>query len=175
MYSETNMPVADKLLLDRLTLRETQLSQQADALDAKASMLLVAVTFLAGQTVYLLSNHLDGFVHWEQIVASLAEFIAGCILAWVLRIQWYMNETAEKYPKWRDDLLAEAEFGTDDVEAHMVSEIIEGLTSRCSLAYGINHKKAKVLLYAHWVTLTGLGFNCLALAALSGIRVCFFR
>lgn len=175
MYSKSKMSTADKLLLERLTLREVQLSQHADGIDAKAALLLVAATFLAGQTAYLLNNHARGFLHWEQVGAGITEFIAGGLLAWLLRIQWYSNEAAEDYPKWRDGLVKEAGSDMESIEAQMISEIIEGLTSRCATAYEINFKKSKILEKAHWITLMGFGLNCIALVALAGVRICFVR
>jgi hypothetical protein len=166
------MPVADKLLLDRL-LGESQLSAHSDALDVKASVFLVAVTFLATQSAYLLSTHADGFIHWEQTLAAGIEIAAGFLLAWSLRIRAYSNECAEDYPKWRDSLVTEED--DSHVEDQMISEIVEGLVSRCTSAYDMNNRKEKILRRAYWVMFLGLGLNCLALIALSDFRVCILR
>ena len=175
MYIEAKMPIADKFLLDRLTLRETLLTQQADALDMKASVLLIAVIFLAGQTAEFLANHVQGFLHREQLVAGMAEVIAGALLAWLLRVQMYSNEAAEDYPKWRDDIVKEGETPASDIEAKMISEIVCDMATQCGDAYRINGGKVKVLKWATRTTFVAFALNLVALATLSGIRVCLFR
>ena len=101
------MAAADKFILDRLTVREAQLYQQADAIDVKASILLVAVIFFAGQTIGFLHDAHSGFMHYEQITAAIVEFVAAGILARLLRIQKvYIQEAAEDYPAWRGEIVA---------------------------------------------------------------------
>jgi hypothetical protein len=155
------MAVADKLILDRLTIREAQLYQQADAIDVKASILLVAVIFLAGQTIGLLHDAHVGFTHYEQIVAGIFEVIATGVLAWLLRIQnGYIQEPAEDYPGWRDAIVTEGKsLPEDQLENRMISEIVPDLAKHCAAALQVNTRKIKLMRVAFWLVILILGMN----------------
>jgi hypothetical protein len=160
------MAIGDEILIARLTNRETQLSQQADALDVKASILLVAITFLAGQSTYFLSKHPTGFIHWNQLLSVVVQIVAGCLLAWQLYIKTYPAEASEKYPQWRDELIAH--FGGDQqaIESEMTKGIIEGCTNRAKEANRINEQKATVIQRAYWLSLSAFACNLAALVFL---------
>jgi len=152
VYSEMNMAAINSLLLDRLTVRESQLYQQADALDLKASILLVAIIFLATQTSAFLRAYSKGAIYWEQVIAGAVEILTSACLAFILLPRsGYVQEPAEDYPKWRDELIA-AEISSDDstIAERMVTEIVDDLSKHCEGIRKINDTKAKWLVIAHW-------------------------
>jgi len=157
------MPNGDEILLDRLTNRETQLSQQADALDVKASILLVAVTFLAGQSTYFLTKHPTGFIHWSQLLAVVLQVTSGCLLAWQLAIKQYSAEASEQYPGWRDQLIAHYSNDSAAVEAEMLKGIITGCAERAAETRKLNDHKALIIGSAYWLSLGSFACNLAAL------------
>jgi hypothetical protein len=160
------MAIADEIILDRLTAREAQLHEQTNAIDVKASILLVAVTFLAGQTTYLLTKHLQGFWRWEQFFAALVLFVGSVTLALLLRIRNYDGECAEDYPVWRDGLVKH--YGVKaatDVPPQMLSEIVTGCKTRIDKAVKINEGKSLQTKWAYRLTLAAFALNLAVLLA----------
>jgi hypothetical protein len=160
------MAIGDDLLIERLTNRESQLSQQSDTLDVKASILLVVVTFLAGQSADLLSKHPHGWIHWEQMTSIVLQVIAGVLLALQLRIRTYSAETSEKYPQWRDELSQHYRGSETSILDQMKRVIIEAYTTRLSEANRYNDRKASLVNKTFWITLLSLACNLAALAPL---------
>jgi hypothetical protein len=161
------MATGDEILRERLNEREQILLQQADALDVKASILLVAVTFLAGHSMYLLSGSPSAFIRWDQRVSVALQVLAGIILALHLRIRKYQGETTQDYPEWRDSLIQH--FGTDQheqIEAELNKGIISRSLLRVAEADWINNTKARHIARAYWITLLAFGLNLAALVSI---------
>jgi hypothetical protein len=160
------MLTSDEMLLDRLTIREAQLMQQADAIDVKASVMVVAVTFLAGQSTFLLSRQIGNALKWEQVVSILLQVLAGVLLGIILRVHTYKGETTEEYPAWRTQLV-EYHSGDDArVAKDLWTGITEGIVERCKLAADINDSKAAKL---------GWAYGLIAAAFLLNILVLYFQ
>lgn len=160
------MAIADEILLDRLTAREAQLHEQCNALDVKASIMLVAVTFLAGQTTYLLTKHSSGFWRWEQFFSAFIQFLAAAILAWMLRIRTYDGECAEDYLGWRDSAVAKlGEAEEPEIVAEMRTKIVQGCKDRIDKARGINNGKADQVKVVYALTLAAFACNLAVLLA----------
>jgi hypothetical protein len=163
------MASGDELLIERLTDRASQLSAQSDTLDVKASILLVVVTFLAGQSADLLSKHHNGWVHWEQIVCIVLQIGAGVLLALQLRITSYDVELSETYPKWRDELstyYANDAKKDENVLRDLQKGIIQRSVVRLEKTRKSNEQKATLVNLTFWVTLVSLACNLAALAPL---------
>lgn len=160
------MAIADEIILDRLTAREAQLHEQTNALDVKASILLVAVTFLAGQTTYLLTKHLQGFWRWEQFLAAFMLFVATVILALLLHTRTYDGECAEDYLDWRDKLVQyHGARHPTKVTSQMQSEIVLGCKKRIDKARKIAEGKASQVTCVYNLTLVAFALNLLVLIA----------
>jgi hypothetical protein len=160
------MAIGDELLLNRLTAREAQLHEQCNALDVKASIMLVAITFMAGQTTYLLTKHPSGLWRWEQFFCALILLVAAGILAYMLRIHTYDGECAEDYLKWRDDAVAElGEAEEDEITSQMRAEIVQGCKNRIDKARKINNGKADQVKLVYILTLAAFACNLAVLLA----------
>jgi hypothetical protein len=160
------MSKSEEILLDRLSLRETALMQQADAIDVKASVMVVAVTFLASQTTLLLSHSIGSLLKWEQVASIVLQVVAGILLILILKVHSYSGETTEKYANWRNELIAYHEGDNEKVEKELWTGITDGIVQRCELATGINNSKADKL---------SLAYNLIAVSFLLNLVVLFFQ
>lgn len=162
------MPASDRFILNRLTIREEQLHQTDDALDVKASILLVAITFIAGQSALFLHGYSKtSWQHREQILAVAIAFLVGGVLAYVLRVGSYPGEAAEGFSDWRTQIQEEVPTRTDGaIENEMISGLVPLLTDRVSKLYKDNQKKSNWLGIAHWSTIVALVLNFVVLASL---------
>lgn len=161
------MAIGDDILRERLNLREQILMQQADALDVKASILLVAVTFLAGHSMYLLSKQVCAFIRYDQFASVFFQMLSGVVLAWHLRIRSYKGETAEELGEWRDKVVSH--FGSQqspEIEAALNKGIVDLSLERISLAVATNKSKAASVEIAYWITLAAFFLNLAAVIAL---------
>lgn len=161
------MTIGDEILRERLNLREQALMQQADSLDVKASILLVAVTFLAGHSMYLLSKPVTAFVRYDQWGSVLLQIVAGVMLALHLRIRTYSGETSEQFRTWRDEVVKT--LGTSKptkVEETLNLGIIDRAIERINEAVKINSSKALWIDGAYWITLIALAANLASTIAL---------
>jgi hypothetical protein len=161
------MAIGDQILLERLSLREQMVMQQADALDVKASILLVAVTFLATHSMWVLSKALLPLILYDQFLSVLLQIIAGVLLAVHLRVSEYTGVTAEAFPGWRDDLVKfYGESREKDVEQELSSAIIKKSIECVSDAVSQNNRKAKAIQFTYWLTLGSFVFNLIGAASL---------
>jgi hypothetical protein len=161
------MAAGDDILRERINEREQILMQQSDSLDVKASILLVAVTFLAGHSMYLLTGNHSGFILWDQRVSVVLQIVAGITLALHLRIRSYQGEKTQDYPEWRDQVTNH--FGkdqTEQIESELNKGIITRALERLAEAEWINNSKAKHIARAYWITLIAFCCNLIALVAL---------
>lgn len=161
------MAIGDDILRERLNLREQQLMQQADALDVKASILLVAVTFLAGHSMYLLSKQATGFIRWDQFTSVLLQIVAGIILSLQLRIRTYKAEMTHQYPTWRNQIVEHHEGESREQVEHSLNEGIRTMSlERITDAAEINENKARFVNLAYWVILAAFFCNLAAIVPL---------
>ena len=161
------MKVGDELLQDRLSLREQMLMQQADALDMKASILLVAVTFLATHSMWVLSKSLPKVVLYDQFLSIALQTVAGALLAIQLRICSYSVVTAEAFPAWRDELIKYTGEGKKtEIEQALAEGIIQKSIECITDAINANNKKAGAIKAAFWIILASFVCNLAGAAAL---------
>jgi hypothetical protein len=127
---------------------------------------LVAVTFLAGQTTYLLTKHPSGFWRWEQFFSALILFLAAVILAFMLRIRTYDGECAEDYLNWRDDQVKYfGKHNPDEVISQMRTSIVQGCKDRIEKTRELNNGKAEQVKVIYALTLAAFACNLAALLA----------
>ena len=161
------MAIGDEIIRERLDLREQTLSQQSDTLDVKASILLVAVTFLAGHSMYLLEKNIGQFIRYDQFLSVLLQVAAGITLAFHLRVRGYSGETSEELPEWRDEVVkAFGSLNVGQVEEALNEGLIKRAKERVKIAKEINDRKTGCLELAYKITLAAFVCNLAAAAAL---------
>jgi hypothetical protein len=153
----------DPLILERLSAKDELTYQRGDTLDLKASIVLVVVTFLAGQSADLLAKgNLTPFGKVAQIVAAISVSLAGILVWGQLWPREYEVEAAEKFPQWKDDL---EEFYSQDADASavistlLVQGIIARTTERIYANSAINKRRSNLLLSSYIFASLSLGIN----------------
>lgn len=148
--------------------------QRGDPLDVKGSIVLVVVTFLAGQSADLLARgNLTCFGKAAQIVAAVSVALAGIFVWAQLWPREYEVEAAEKLPQWKTEL---EEFYEDDpdasakVSAVLAAGIAERTTERIYANDAINKMRSNLLLWSYIFATLSLGINLLTLFGFGLIR-----
>jgi hypothetical protein len=159
--------VESDLIIERLNAKDELTYQRGDTLDVKGSIVLVVVTFLAGQSADLLAKgNLSSIGKAAQIVAAISVAFAG-ILVWAeLWPRGYEVEAAEKLPEWKAEL---EQFYEDDpdasakVSAVLIAGIAERTTERIYANDAINKTRSNLLLGSYIFATLSLGINLLTL------------
>jgi len=151
----------DDLILERMYAREQVLLGQADALDMKASYLLVVLVFLAQLSATFLSrSDLSCFGKAIQWLVCLLLVVSGIFLLLELRVKSFSGEDALGLEGWRDGVVAEAEglkgypvFQNPDafLRNRLVRGFIDGSKARIAKSEEINEKKVRFLNRAYWL------------------------
>lgn len=159
--------VESDLIIDRLNAKDELTYQRGDTLDVKASIVLVVVTFLAGQSADLLARgNLTASGKTAQIVAAVSVALAGIFVWAQLWPRGYEVEAAEKLPQWKAEL---EEFyegdpdGSAKVLAVLTAGIVERTTERIYANDTINKTRSNWLLWSYIFATLSLGINLLTL------------
>ncbi|MGA7693641.1 MAG: hypothetical protein WCA76_01365 [Candidatus Sulfotelmatobacter sp.] len=162
------------LIVERLNAKDELTYQRGDTLDVKASIVLVVVTFLAGQSAELLAKgNLTYPGKVTQIIAAVSLALAGILVWGQLWPREYEVEAAEKLPKWRKEL---EEFYRDDPDASakvltlLTKGIIDRTTERIYANAAINRTRSSLLFWSYVFTTLSLGINLLSLFGSGLIR-----
>jgi hypothetical protein len=163
-----NRPIiGPDLILERLDAKDELTYQRGDTLDVKASIVLVVVTFLAGQSADLLARgNLTCAGKAAQIVAAISVALAGICVWGQLWPREYEVEAAEKLPRWKQEL---EEFYKDDPEASakvltvLTEGIVERTTERICKNSTINKTRSNLLLCSYVFATLSLAVNLLTL------------
>lgn len=162
MPNGTNDESTD-LIIERLRAKDELTFHDGDALDVKASIVLVVVTFLAAQSADLLSKgSLTPLESTAQIIAVMSLALAGISLWFQLWPREYEIEPAEKLFQWRDELrdFFEGEPGADTkVSALLKNGIIERTIERIKTNGEINKARSSFLLWSYVFTTLSLVIN----------------
>jgi hypothetical protein len=94
----------DDLIIERLSLKESQLMQQADAIDVKASIMLGALVFLGGHSTYILSRPVPVWLLMLQVVSIGLQVAAAGYTAWILQVRDYPCEDILALISWKQQL-----------------------------------------------------------------------
>jgi hypothetical protein len=155
------------LIIERLSAKDELTFQRGDTLDVKASIVLVVVTFLAGQSADLLAKgNLTCLGKVTQIVAAISLALAGILLWCQLWPREYEVEAAEKLPQWKADL---EDFYRDDPDGAMkvfdllTKGIIDRTAERISVNGAKNRTRSQLLLWSYVFTTLSLAINLLTL------------
>jgi hypothetical protein len=153
----------DPLIIERLNAKDELTYQRGDTLDVKASIVLVVVTFLAGQSADLLAKgNLTPYGKIAQIVAAISIALAGILVWGQLWPREYEVEAAEKFPQWKEDL---EEFYSQDsdtsvtVSTLLIEGIIARTTERIYANSAINRGRSNLLLWSYIFASLSLGIN----------------
>jgi hypothetical protein len=166
--------VGSNLIIDRVSAKDELTYQRGDTLDVKASIVLVVVTFLAGQSADLLAKgNLTSLGKDAQIVAAISVALAGIFVWGQLWPREYEVEAAEKLPQWKTEL-EEFYEGVPDasakVSALLTAGIIERATERIYANDAINKKRSNLLLWSYIFATLSLAINLLTLFGLGLIQ-----
>ena len=162
------------LIVERLNAKDELTYQRGDTLDVKASIVLVVVTFLAGQSADILAKgnltHLGKVV---QIVSAVSIALAGILVWGQLWPREYEVEAAEKLPQWKQDL--EAFYSQDSnasatVAALLVEGIIARTIERIYVNSAINKRRSNLLLWSYIFASLSLGTNLMTTFGFDLIR-----
>jgi len=166
--------IADDLILERMYAREQVLLSQADAMDMKASYVLVALVFLAQlSTTFLSRPNLQCLGKASQWVASLLLLVSAISLLLELKVATFKSEDASGLESWRDEVVRdsqelEAYPKERDPEEYLRDRVIWGLiaSSKARIVKGeeINDKKITRLTIAYWFASAAFLIDILFLA-----------
>jgi hypothetical protein len=162
------------LIVERLNAKDELTYQRGDTLDVKASIVLVVVTFLAGESAELLGKgNLTCLGKVTQIIAAISLALAGILVWGQLWPREYEVEAAEKLPKWRAEL---EEFYQDDPDASvkvlalLTKGIVDRAAERIYANDAINRRRSTLLLWSYVFTTLALRINLLTLFGFGLIR-----
>jgi hypothetical protein len=166
MSGSTNSDEAD-LIIERLSAKDELTFQRGDTLDVKASIVLVVVTFLAAQSVDLLSKgNLTSLERFGQVVAIVSLALAGIVVWLQLWPREYEIEAAEKLFQWRAELCKFFEGEPDagsKVSTLFKNGIIERTVERIEVNGAINKTRSSLLVWSYVFTTLSLGINLVTL------------
>ena len=159
--------VESDLIIERLNAKDELTYQRGDTLDVKGSIVLVVVTFLAGESADLLARgNITSFGKSAQVVAAVSVALAGVFVWAQLWPRGYEVEAAEKLPQWKAEL---EQFYEDDpdasgkVSAVLAAGIVERATERIYANDAINKMRSNLLLGSYIFATLSLGINLLTL------------
>jgi hypothetical protein len=169
----TNLRIGDDLILERMCAAEQGLLTQADALDMKASYLLVALVFLAQlSTIFLLRANLPLAMKADRIISCVLLVVAGILLLFELGIKGFKTGDAARLESWRDDTVKTAEGldgykNAENPQEYLRARLVHGLiiSSKGTLAHNDARIRAKVcnIRWAYWMTFMAFGLDVIFL------------
>jgi hypothetical protein len=159
--------VGSDLIIERLNAKDELTYQRGDTLDVKGSIVLVVVTFLAGQSADLLAKgNLTCLGRAGQVVAAISVALAGILVWCQLWPREYEVEAAEKLPQWKaalEEFYKDAPDASAKVAAVLANGIVERTTERINANRAINKRRSDLLLWSYIFATLSLGINLLTL------------
>jgi hypothetical protein len=152
--------VGDDLLLQSLERQEDMIHTCADAIDAKAGMILAAAAFLAVQPAVLL---IVPNISRYAFLAQIASYIVLCVGAFfahaVLQIAEYTPPGFDE--EWRDSIIdAAAPDATEEIVARTILwGLIEQTKGRLASGRVRNDEKLRTLAWARHLTSVAFCIN----------------
>lgn len=149
----------DDLILQRLYAREASLVNHANALDQKASYLLVATTFLAAQLTNLLGK--PGLAGWHWLLFTSGTFLAVATLLIVLGtlFKTMQDEGASGLEAWIRKTEANRY-----MEEEILAEMRRGSCDRLTINQQIFIRRSRRLELGGYFVVASLALNLVALA-----------
>lgn len=171
--NRTNLRIGDDLILERMCSAEQGLLTQADALDMKASYLLVALVFLAQlSTIFLLKSNLSHAMKADQIISCTLLVVAGILLLLELGIKVFNTCDAALLDSWRDGIVKDAEdldgyknavHPQEYLRARLVHGLIIGSKKTLTHNDALIRTKVRNIRCAYWMTFIAFGLDVIFL------------
>jgi hypothetical protein len=119
--------IGDEIILERMYAAEQILLTQADALDMKASYLLIVLVFLAQLSTTFIARHdLSWFFRISQWLSCVLMFSSSVLLLLELRIRRFKSEGVFELEALRDRITAESKERDDYKDAAHPNEYVRG-------------------------------------------------
>lgn len=155
------------LIIERLNAKDELTYQRGDTLDVKASIVLVVITFLAGQSAELLTRgNLTEVGKIVQVISAIAVALAGIFVWGQLWPREYEVEAAEQLPQWQTEL-EEFYDGVPNASAAVAvaleDGIIERTMERIYVNAAINKTRSNLLLGSYIFATLSLVINLLTM------------
>jgi hypothetical protein len=144
----------DPLIMERLYAREVSLVTHANAIDQKASYLLVAVTFLGLQISSLLNRFVSSFWRYELLSSGVILVVATMFLFFATKMADYHDEGAERLEEWRDEGLKLNETEDDTLYA-----LRYGSRERIIRMAKLLKRRGKAVEWCFYLTSVSFAFN----------------
>lgn len=151
-------------VIKRLDLKDDQTFKAGDAIDVKASIGLVVITFLATQTGVFLTTAGPG--QRLQLWAAVSLAVAGALALLELWPRDYLVETTEGLEGWLSELRDYYRNETDRearVAAAMTAGQIKRTRQRIENNGQINDRKSRYLIWSFRFTAVALTLNLITL------------
>jgi hypothetical protein len=155
----TEERIGDDLILERMYATEQGLLTQADALDMKASYLLIVLVFLAQLSATFIARHdLSWLLRGSQWLSCLILIASALFLLLELRIKQFKGEGALGLEKLREDVITQAKqleqyknaaHPNEYVRSRLVWSLIKGSKERIPENESINARKVTRLQWAY--------------------------
>src|ERR1039458_6889986 len=155
----TEERIGDDIILDRMYATEQTLLTQADALDMKASYLLIVLVFLAQLSATFIARHdLSWFFRCTQWLSCLFLSISAVFLLLELRITRFKSEGVFELEELRERIFAEAKeleqyknaaHPNEYLHGRLVWSLIKGSKQRVHKNDSTNSRKVTLLQGAY--------------------------
>jgi hypothetical protein len=155
----TDERVGDDLILERMHAAEQGLLSQADALDMKASYLLIVLVFLAQlSTTFISRQDLSWLFRGSQWLSCCLLSLSAIYLFLELRIKRFADEDVLGFEAWRDRVVTANKENaaykaihppSDYLRGRLIRGMIEGCKHRIDKSYEHNGKKVMHLRKAY--------------------------
>lgn len=169
------MNAVHPLVRDQLLAKDAMTFELGDALDTKASIALVVITFLGTQTAWFVTDrHVAGTWLLVQTVAALALIAAGALSIVALWPRTYQTAPAEKFVDWVVSLQQhyQGDAQADEkIRAAVLAADVERATERIAVNGQINELKGRCIERAFWASTFAFGLNLLTVFQLTITRL----
>src|SRR5665213_1351677 len=156
----TEERIGDDIILDRMHATEQTLLTQADALDMKASYLLIVLVFLAQlSATFIARRDLSWLFRGSQWLSCSLISISAIFLLLELQVKNFAGEDVLGFEAWRDRVVSAGKESTvyknvihppnGYLRGRLVYGMIEGCKHRISNSYRHNEKKVRHLRRAY--------------------------
>ena len=165
------MGTTDADVLDRLRARDQLLLSLSDVLDTKASIGMVAITFLATQSGELLTREgLPEVFRWFQFASVFCLALAGMAAVGSLWPRDHQGDTAEELDDWARQLREHYKDAPDPeqaVDQAFRRGTIDRMKERIAANKAIDDSKAALITKTYVLTGLALVLNLLTVVALA--------
>jgi hypothetical protein len=165
------MIMTDEALLNEYVAEHDRILQTCDAYDVKASIWLVVIVFLAGETGVLFGEQIPRTLLYFQWLAAVLLVAAGMGTLFELYPRDYRRYSPSSgiLEKWLTEL-RKAHEGEADAESvisrRTTSHRLEWFKKMIAINKGFNQKKANLLLFSFWTAAIAAGIDLVTVATL---------